>query len=74
MMIDCKKTGKLICLERKKLNLTQEDLASMLFVSRQAISKWERGICMPDYSSFLYLSKIFNITINEFLEGKRNNN
>lgn len=41
--MDALKTGKIISNARKKLNMTQKDLASKLFVSDKAVSKWERG-------------------------------
>ncbi len=70
-MLDYKKIGKLITLERQKINLTQEQLSEELFVTRQAISKWERGQCMPDYDSLIRLSKIFSISLNELVAGER---
>ena len=41
--MDALKTIKIISNARKKLNMTQKDLASKLFVSDKAVSKWERG-------------------------------
>ncbi len=70
-MLDYKSVGKLIIAERQKLNLTQEKLGEILFVTRQAVSKWERGICMPDYDSLLKLSELFSITLDELIIGKR---
>lgn len=70
-MLDYKKIGQFIYEERKKLNITQEELGELLFVTRQAISKWERGKCMPDYDSLLRLSKIFSTSIDEIIYGKR---
>lgn len=43
-MLDYKKVGNLIVKERQKINLTQEKLGEMLYVTRQAVSKWERGL------------------------------
>lgn len=70
-MLDYKRIGKLITIERQKINLTQEQLSEELFVTRQAISKWERGQCMPDYDSLICLSKIFSISLNELVAGER---
>lgn len=55
---------------RKDNNLTQQQLADMIPISRQAISKWERGITIPDPTTLLKLSQIFNKSINELLLGK----
>lgn len=70
-MIDNKKIGNLILKEREKNKLTQDQLASQLYVTRQAVSKWERGITMPDYEVLLELCKIFNLTPNEIIAGER---
>lgn len=72
-MLDYKKVGNLIVKERQKINLTQEKLGEMLYVTRQAVSKWERGKCMPDYDSLLKLSELFSITLNELVAGGRFN-
>ncbi len=45
-MLDSKKIGKFITEEREKLNLSQEQLAEKIYVTRQAVSKWERGILL----------------------------
>ncbi len=66
-MIDFVSVGKKIMFYRKKLNLTQDELASKLFVTRQNISKWENGSGIPSIDSILELSKIFNITIENLL-------
>ena len=66
-MIDLVSVGKKIMFYRKKLNLTQDELASKLFVTRQNISKWENGSGIPSIDSILVLSKIFNITIENLL-------
>jgi len=49
---------------RKKAGLTQEELAEKLEVSRQAISRWEMGLAMPDASNLLQLSKLFKVTVD----------
>lgn len=53
---------------RKSHNYTQEELAGRLDISRQAVSKWESGITMPDLDTLLKISKLYHITINEILE------
>ncbi len=70
-MIDSKKIGKLIAHEREKSGLTQEQLASKLYVTRQAISRWERGVGIPDYELLSKLCEVFKITPNEIMAGER---
>lgn len=55
---------------RKRHNLTQEELAQKLEISRQAVSKWETGATLPDLEILLKLSKLYEITINDILEPK----
>lgn len=50
---------------RKERGLTQEDLADHLSVSRQTVSKWENGDCMPDVDKFIRLSDILEIRLDE---------
>ena len=66
------KIGKFIASERKKRKLTQIELAEKIGVSNSAVSKWETGNGMPDYSVFNNLCSFFNITVNELLAGERN--
>lgn len=49
--MDQEKVGKFITYLRKEKNISQEDLAQRLYLSRQAISKWERGKALPDASN-----------------------
>lgn len=64
------KIGKFISSLRKENNMTQLELAEKLNISDRAVSKWERGINLPDASLMLELSKMFNVTINELLNGE----
>lgn len=73
-MIDQEKVGKFIADLRKEKGLTQDDLAEKMFVGREAISKWERGVCIPGQTILLSLSEEFNVSINEILYGERKNN
>lgn len=57
---------------RIKNNLSQEDLASKLNVSRQAISKWEQDITLPDTNNLIMLSKLFGITLDELVNQDLN--
>ena len=52
------KIGKFIAERRKSKKLTQEQLAEKLGISDRAVSKWERGLNLPDASLMLELSKI----------------
>lgn len=65
------RTGKLLTELRKEKGLTQQQVAEIAFVSRESVSKWERGINTPDAQSLLILSKLYNITANEILYGER---
>ena len=55
---------------RKDNNMTQEDLAEKINVSRQTISKWETNIAIPDADNIVAISKLFNITTDELLDYK----
>lgn len=72
-MIDQEKFAKFIAALRKEKGLTQDDLAAHLYIGREAVSKWERGVALPSYSVLLLLSEEFGITINELLYGERKN-
>lgn len=64
------KTAELLVRLRKQNGLTQNELANKLGVSSQAVSKWERGENLPDSMLLLDLSKLYQVTIEELLEGK----
>ena len=64
------KIGKFIAEQRKKHNLTQSELAEKLNITDRAVSKWERGLNLPDASLMVELCKILNITVNELLSGE----
>ena len=68
------KIGKFIKQLRTEKELSQYQLADMIPISRQAVSKWERGESIPDSQTLLQLSDIFDVTINELLTGERKNN
>jgi transcriptional regulator with XRE-family HTH domain len=54
---------------RKKFNLSQEDLADIIHVSRPTISNWENGKSYPDLQSLLLLSDYFKISLDELVKG-----
>ena len=64
------KIGKFIAQCRKNKKLTQEQIAIRLGVSDRAVSKWERGLNLPDASLMLELAKILDISVNELLTGE----
>lgn len=64
------KIGNFISLCRKDKKLTQEKLAEKLNVSVNAVSKWERGLNLPDYSNLQALCEILEISLNEFFAGE----
>ena len=68
------KIGKFIASLRKEKNLTQEQLATKLNISKNAVSKWERGICLMDMSLLKPLSEILDVSINEILNGEKISN
>lgn len=65
------KIGKLITTLRKEKKLTQKELANILGVSDKSVSKWERGVCLPDVSLFKPLCEVLGITLNEFFAGEK---
>lgn len=56
---------------RKKLNLSQEEVAEKLNVTRQTVSKWELDQSTPDFDKILPLCKLYNITSEELLTGRK---
>ncbi|MEE1503356.1 MAG: helix-turn-helix domain-containing protein [Acutalibacteraceae bacterium] len=65
------KIGRFIAERRKKASLTQMQLAEKLGITDKAVSKWERGVAMPDTSIMLELSDILGISVNELLSGEK---
>lgn len=53
---------------RKEKSMTQEELAEVLHISRQSVSKWECAETLPEIDILLMLSKLYGLTINEILE------
>ena len=71
--INKKSFGEFISMLRKEKSMTQKELASRLLVSDKAVSKWERGVAMPDSSIMLELCDILCISVNELLSGEKIN-
>ena len=63
--------GKRIAALRREKNLKQDDLAQMLEVSPQAVSKWENDQTYPDISLLPKLAKILGVSVDELLSGKQ---
>lgn len=65
------KIGRFIAESRKKVKLTQTQLAEKLGITDKAISKWETGKSMPDTAIMLQLCDILEISVNELLSGEK---
>ena len=65
------KIGRFISSLRKEKQMTQSRLAELMGVSTNAVSKWERGINLPDASIMQKLCDVLGITLNEFFAGER---
>ena len=61
--------GSKIAKARKKINISQAQLAERLFISPQAVGKWERGESMPDITTFNRLAEILGVDLNYFSES-----
>lgn len=68
--MDLIKIGTYIAGKRKALGMTQKQLAEQLGMSDKSVSKWERGICLPDVALYAELCQILGISINEFFAGE----
>lgn len=65
------KIGNFISLLRKEKGLTQKELGEKLYVSDKAVSKWERGISLPDITLLKKMAELLDVDVSEILEGKR---
>lgn len=68
--MDQKKIGKYIADKRKALGMTQVSLADKLDISDKSVSKWERGVCLPDVSKYQELCDTLGISLNELFAGE----
>jgi uncharacterized protein YjbI with pentapeptide repeats len=68
-MLTTKMIGNKIAQARKKINISQTELAGRLFISPQAVGKWERGESMPDITTFNRLAEILGVDLNYFSES-----
>ena len=69
--MDQQKTGRFLKELRKAKNLTQEQLAERLDISRRTVSRWETGNNMPDISLLVELAEFYNVSIPEIIDGER---
>lgn len=61
--------GKKISTIRKMSGMTQEELAEKIHVSRQTVSKWEKGISSPDLECAVAFCELFQISLDDFMKG-----
>lgn len=69
--IDNEKFGAFVSELRREKGMTQKDLAQRLFVSDKAVSKWERGLSLPDISLLQPMADILGVSVTELLGGQR---
>lgn len=69
--MDHQKTGAMIAQCRREKGLTQKELGRRLHVSDRAVSKWERGLNLPDAALFEPLCRELDLTVTELLRGER---
>lgn len=55
---------------RKKKNMTQDELAEKLSVTRQAVSNWENGKTQPDVETLTQLAEVFDVSVERIIYGK----
>ena len=70
--MDAKQCGIFIAERRKELGLTQARLAEQLSVTDKAVSRWERGVGLPDINNIEALAAALDVSIVELLQAKRN--
>ena len=66
-MVDFVKVGMRIAEYRRSLGMSQEELAERLFVTRQALSKWENGISIPSIDTLCSICAVFSVSFEEIL-------
>lgn len=71
--MDVENIGRFLLKLRKENNLTQKEIATLCNISAQAVSKWERGVSIPDIELLERLSVLYRISINEIISGEKRN-
>jgi len=66
-VIDFRKVGRKISSCRKRKNLSQDELAERMYVSRQLVSKWENGTGIPKIDHIIDLCEILDVNFEELL-------
>ena len=61
--------GKQIKIHRQDAQMTQEELADRVYVSRQTVSNWENDKSYPDVNSMVLLSEVFQISLDKLIKG-----
>lgn len=69
--LDKEKFGAFLVRLRKEKGLTQKELAEKLYVSDKAVSKWERGLSLPDISLLQPMAEMMEVSVTELLSGRR---
>ncbi|MCQ2515475.1 MAG: helix-turn-helix domain-containing protein [Saccharofermentans sp.] len=69
--MDQEKIGSFMKNLRKEHNLTQEELAEKMFVSRRTVSRWETGNNMPDIEVLIQIADLYEVDLRELLNGER---
>lgn len=69
--IDNKKFGAFVVQLRREKGMTQKELAEALYVSDKAVSKWERGLSLPDIALLQPIAELLGVTVTELLSGQR---
>lgn len=73
VQIDNKKMGEFIASIRKEKNMTQKELGDTLFVSDKTVSKWERGLSIPNVVLLIPIAEVLGISVTELLRGEKMN-
>lgn len=68
--IDKEKFGTFLVQLRKEKSMTQKELAEQLYVSDKAVSKWERGLSLPDISLLQPMAEMLGVSVTELLSGR----
>ena len=61
------KIGQFITMHRRRLGMTQAELAKLLGVSNKKVSRWERGLHVPNYDDVLNASELFGVSVEDFM-------
>ena len=69
--LDKKKFGAFLAQLRREKGLTQKELADQLYISNQAVSKWETGVSIPDTALLIPLANLLGVSLTELLQGER---